>query len=97
MVKQWAQRMKIEKLYDGIVDKEAILEKICKTFSVSVEEIAYIGDDVNDLTLLKRVGLSGAPNDAIEDAKEISHYTCKCRSGNGAFREFADVILAEKS
>ena len=97
MVKQWAQRMKIEKLYDGIVDKEAILEKICKTFSVSVEEIAYIGDDVNDLALLKRVGLAGAPNDAIGDAKESSHYTCKCKSGNGAFREFADTILEEKS
>ncbi len=97
MVKQWAQRMKIKKLYDGIIDKGIVLEKICKTFNVSAEEIAYIGDDVNDLPLLKRVGLAGVPNDAIKDAKEVSHYICKCKSGNGAFREFAEVILADKS
>ena len=93
MVKQWVKNMKIEKLYDGIIHKESILDKICKKYSVSPEEIAYIGDDVNDLELLKRVGLSATPSDASDDAIKLCDYVCKHRSGNGAFRELADLIL----
>jgi len=93
MVKQWVKNMKIEKLYDGIIHKELILDKICKKYSVSPEEIAYIGDDINDLELLKRVGLSVTPSDASDDAIKLCDYICKHRSGNGAFRELADLIL----
>ena len=93
MVKQWVKNMKIEKLYDGIIHKELILDKICKKYSVSPKEIAYIGDDVNDLELLKRVGLSVTPSDASDDAIKLCDYICKHRSGNGAFRELADLIL----
>lgn len=97
MARKWAQRMKIAKLYEGVLQKEAILDKICRAFKVRIDEIAYIGDDVNDLELLKKVGLSATPNDGIVEAKKICHYTCKCNSGYGAFREFADLILAEQS
>ncbi len=93
MVKQWAKNMNVLKLYDGIVKKELILDKICKKYGVSPEEIAYIGDDVNDLELLKRVGLSVTPSDASDDAIKLCDYICKHRSGNGAFRELADLIL----
>ena len=97
MVKQWAKKMKISKLYDGIVQKESILDEICKKFKVKPEEIAYIGDDINDLGLLKKVGLAAVPNDAIVEAKKIAHYRCKTNSGYGAFRELADMILSDKS
>ena len=56
-------------------------------------EIVYIGDDINDLELLKRVGLSVTPSDASDDAIKLCDYICKHRSGNGAFRELADLIL----
>ena len=97
MVKQWAKKMKISKLYDGIVQKESILDEICKKFKVKLEEIAYIGDDINDLGLLRKVGLAAVPNDAIAEAKKIAHYRCKTNSGCGAFRELADLILSDKS
>ena len=97
MVKQWVKNMKIEKLYDGIIHKELLLNKICKKYNVSTEEIAYIGDDVNDLELLKRVGLSATPSDASEDAIKLCDYVCKHRSGNGAFRELADLILSSQN
>ena len=93
IIKQWAKNMKIEKLYDGVLQKGKILDKICKNYKVTPSEVAYIGDDTNDLDLLKKVGLSAAPNDAIMDAKKISSYVCKNKGGNAAFRELADLIL----
>ena len=97
MVKQWAKNMNILKLYDGIIQKEIVFEDICKKYSVTPDETAYIGDDVNDLKLLKKVGLAATPNDGIKQAKEISHYVCKSSSGKGAFRELADLILSNIS
>lgn len=96
MTKQWAKRMKIAKLYQGVVQKESILRKICKEFNVKPEQIAYIGDDVNDIRLLQMVGLAAAPKDAINAVKKICHYKCKTNSGNGAFRELVDLIISEQ-
>lgn len=93
MVKHWAKNMKIEKLYDGVIKKELIIDKICKNFNLKYENIAYIGDDVNDLELLKKVGLSICPADAISEIKAICHYTCKSNGGRGVFREISDLIL----
>ena len=86
IVRKWAKRMKVYKTYDGIVDKVSILSKICKTFNVKSEQVAYIGDDVNDLELLKNVGFSAVPNDAISEAKIIADYICKTNGGNGVLR-----------
>lgn len=94
IVKQWAKRMKIKKVFDGIINKELILKKICKLYKVTPEEIAFIGDDVNDIKLLQLVGLSASPNDAITEVKKISHYNCKLNGGCGAFRELADLIIS---
>ena len=97
MTRLWAKKMKIAKLYEGIIHKESILEDICKKFKVEPDEIAYIGDDINDLELLKIVGLAVVPNDAIDEAIKISHYKCKTNSGHGVFREMVDLILSKQS
>ena len=96
MVKQWAAKMKVEKLYDGIIKKNMILDKVCKTFNLKSDEIAYIGDDVNDVPLLKVVCLAVTPNDGTKEAKSVSHYICKLKGGEGAFREFADLIISTR-
>ena len=96
IVRKWAKKMKVYKTYDGIVDKVSILSKICKTFNVKSEQIAYIGDDVNDLELLKSVGFSAVPNDAISEAKIIADYICKTNGGNGVLREIADLVISAK-
>jgi 3-deoxy-D-manno-octulosonate 8-phosphate phosphatase (KDO 8-P phosphatase) len=93
VTKKWSNKMNIEKLYQGIIKKEDILEKVCKDFIIKSEEVAYIGDDVNDLELLKRVGISAAPLDALDEVIKLCDYVCKNRSGNGAFRELSDLIL----
>jgi len=94
IIKQWTKKMKIKKLFDGITNKELILKKVCKDFKVDSNEVAYIGDDVNDSGLLKIVGFSATPNDGIEELKKNCHYVCKKRSGEGAFREVVDMILS---
>lgn len=93
MVKHWAKNMKIEKLYDGVLKKELLIDKICKNYNLKYENIAYIGDDINDIELLKKVGLSGCPMDAISEVKSICDYICKSNGGHGVFREISDLIL----
>ena len=92
-----AKRMKIERLFDGVKEKEKILQKICSQFNVRKDEVAYIGDDVNDVGLLKIVGFSAVPSDAMPIAKNNSNYVCKKKGGDGALREIAEIILLAKA
>lgn len=96
IIKKWAQKMKIEKTFHGILEKDKILDVICKKYKITKEEVAYIGDDINDISLLKKVGLSATPADGIRLAKNVSHYTCSCKGGEGVLREVAELILASK-
>ena len=95
-VKLWAKKMKIEKLYDGIQKKEDLVNEICDHYNVKHEELAYIGDDVNDIALLKKVGLSATPANGISEVKKICDYICALKGGEGAFRELADLVLQTK-
>ena len=94
IITQWAKKMKVNKVYDGVQNKELILQEVCKSFDVTPEQVAYIGDDINDLGLLRIVGLSAVPNDGITDAKKICDHVCKTSSGHGAFREIVDMIVS---
>jgi YrbI family 3-deoxy-D-manno-octulosonate 8-phosphate phosphatase len=95
MVKQWTKKMKVA-LFDGVLYKEDILTKICSQYQVSPSEIAYIGDDVNDVNLLKLVGLGVVPKDGNQIAKKSSNYISKTIGGNGVLREVAELILLSK-
>ena len=95
MVKQWAKKMKIT-LFDGVLYKEDILTKICSQYQVSSSEIAYIGDDINDVNLLKLVGLGVVPKDGNQIAKKSSNYISKTIGGKGVLREVAELILLSK-
>jgi 3-deoxy-D-manno-octulosonate 8-phosphate phosphatase (KDO 8-P phosphatase) len=96
IVKNWAKEMNIEKTFSGILKKELVLSKIKKEYNLRNDEIAFIGDDVNDLELMKIVGLSATPNDGVDEAKENADYVCKLNGGQGSFRELADMILKIK-
>jgi 3-deoxy-D-manno-octulosonate 8-phosphate phosphatase (KDO 8-P phosphatase) len=96
IVKKWAREMNVSFVYSGILKKESVLDEVCKRYNLSNEEIAYIGDDVNDLELMKRIGFSATPIDGIAHAKQLADYVCKVGGGKGAFREVADLILLAK-
>lgn len=71
---------------------DTLNEIICKN-NLTWDEIAYIGDDINDIPVMMKVGYSACPNDAIEDCKNIVNYICNKTGGNGCVREFIDIIL----
>ena len=96
IVKKWAKKMNVKKVYDGIMKKELILEKICKSFKISEKEIAFVGDDVNDLELMKKVGFSVTPKDGNNAVKKIADYITKSKGGEGAIREITDLIIKAK-
>ena len=95
IIKKWSKKMNVKKLYDGVQMKETVLEKICNEFSLKPSEVAFIGDDVNDLGLLKIVGFSATPYDGHEIVKKTVDYICKTSGGHAVFREIADLVLIQ--
>ena len=93
IVRKWASKMKIAKIFDGIQNKEKIVDEICKKYKVTASQIGYIGDDVNDIELLKKVGFSATPKNGITKVQKIVDYICKKNGGEGAFREIADLLI----
>jgi len=96
IVTKWAKKMNVYLVLDGVIKKEIIIDKICKKLKIKSNEIAFIGDDVNDLELMKKVGFSATPFDGIKDAVKISDYHCKSMGGKGAFREVVDLLIEAK-
>ena len=96
IVKKWARDMNIVKVYSNSIQKELLIVQISKEFSIKSSEIAYIGDDVNDVKIAKKIGLSATPKDGIPIMKQNVNYVCKLGGGMGAFREFSDLILSKK-
>ena len=88
-----AKELKIKYLYQGISEKTVILEEIMKKDGLSKEKIAYMGDDLNDLLIMKQVGLSGAPKDAVDEVIQVADFVSKRNGGSGAVREFIEHIL----
>ena len=96
LVRKRADKLDIDELHLGIKNKLKVLKSICKTNDLEPEEIAFIGDDVNDLEIIKNVGLSACPNDAMKDIKEKVDIVLENIGGHGAFREFAEIIIEAK-
>ncbi len=96
IVKNRAEKLKIEILYQGISDKVSVANEICDRYNISLQDIAYIGDDIGDYKLLKLVGFSCAPNNASEYIKEVVDFVTTKNGGEGAFREFVEHIIGRK-
>jgi len=92
-----AEKLKIVQLHLGIKDKRGRLEEIMAKGGFGWDELAFIGDDVNDLEVLGRVGLSACPADAMAAVSGVVHYRCVANGGQGAFREFAEWIISLRS
>jgi len=92
-LKKRAERLKIMEVHEGILDKKKVLLEILEKNKLHAEQIAYIGDDVGDLEVIKSVGLAGAVADAHPEIKKHSHFICGNPGGKGAVREFIEFIL----
>lgn len=96
LVRKRADKLEIEELHLGIKNKLKVLKKICKSNELEPNEIAYIGDDVNDLEVIESVGFSACPADAMTDVKRKANIVLNSDGGKGAFREFAEIIIDAK-
>lgn len=96
VVENRCEELKFDFHYHGIKDKGKKLEEILLTIEVSMEEVAYIGDDLIDLPILANVGLAISPADALPYVKIYSHYVSPFAGGKGVFREVADILLHSK-
>jgi 3-deoxy-D-manno-octulosonate 8-phosphate phosphatase (KDO 8-P phosphatase) len=93
IVKRRAKELQITEVYQNFKNKIDAYKSIKKKFDLTDVNIAYIGDDEFDLAVLKCVGFSAAPADAVPVVKKQVHYVCARSGGNGAVREVIDLIL----
>lgn len=91
-----AAKLKISELHIGAGNKLALLAGILSRLGLDASEVAFIGDDVNDLEILQAVGLSACPADATRQNKAVVDYCCELAGGQGCFRELAELIIEAK-
>jgi 3-deoxy-D-manno-octulosonate 8-phosphate phosphatase (KDO 8-P phosphatase) len=91
-----AAKLNITELHLGAGNKPVVLADIMQRLNVKADEIAFIGDDVNDLVVLQTVGLACCPADAVASVKRAVHYRCEVAGGAGCFREVAELIIFAK-
>ncbi|MCE9569743.1 MAG: phenylphosphate carboxylase subunit delta [Rhodocyclales bacterium] len=92
-VRHRAEELKIKRFHEGIKKKTEPYEEMLKEMNITDAQVAYVGDDLVDLSMMKRVGLPIAVGDAVEDVKQHAAYVTKARGGYGAVREVAEMIL----
>lgn len=88
-----ARKLRVALLETGAADKGESLSRIGAERGVDLSEIAFLGDDVNDLPALRRAGLAACPSDAFFPVRAAAHLVCDGRGGDGAFRDLAETIL----
>ena len=96
IVLERAKKLKIENIVLNEKNKLKKLKEICASKKISLNEVAYIGDDLNDVEVLENVGFSALSNNSpIKDKVNVDYVTVR-KGGDGAFREFADLIIKER-
>ena len=96
IVRRRAEKLQLPFVWEGVRDKREHLQKILVEARLGADQVAYIGDDVNDLGIIEAIapaGLTAAPADAMPQVREAVHYVCEAPGGRGAFRDFAEWIL----
>jgi 3-deoxy-D-manno-octulosonate 8-phosphate phosphatase (KDO 8-P phosphatase) len=96
-VQRRAEKLAITELHLGIRDKPAVLRDILLRHGLRTDQVAFIGDDTNDVAIMSQVGLAACPADATRFARAAAHYVCPSRGGHGAFRDFVELIIAAQS
>ena len=88
-----AKELKITELHQGISDKLAVLASVAAKYNATPAQIAYIGDDLNDIDAMSYCGYSACPADAVDAVRKAAKYVCKANGGRGAVREFIEYLL----
>ncbi|MFN8415000.1 MAG: HAD hydrolase family protein [Cytophagaceae bacterium] len=97
IVQRRATKLKVDYLFQGIQNKVEVAEKLIQELNIEWSDVAYIGDDLGDLKLLKIVGYSAAPMNAPDYIKKHVHLVTQKMGGEGAFREFIEYLIEKDS
>ena len=97
LVSRRAEKLAIPEVHQGTRDKLAVLREMVARHGLTLQEVAFIGDDVNDLEALGAAGFGAAPADALPAVRSAVDYVCRQKGGEGAVREVADLILAARA
>lgn len=97
IVERRANKLKVDFLRQGVKDKLSVIQEICKENNVNLEDVVYVGDDINDYEAIKAVGYGCCVNNAIEKVKEVSDHISSKNGGSGAIREIIDWIFENDS
>lgn len=93
IVRRRAEKLKVDYLYMGVQDKVQVAADLCKQLGISMEEVAFIGDDLNDMDLLEQAGISATPASSPEYVQAKAKMVMSKKGGEGVFREFVEKIL----
>jgi 3-deoxy-D-manno-octulosonate 8-phosphate phosphatase (KDO 8-P phosphatase) len=88
-----ARQVKMTYVYQGHIEKVPILEEILKDAKIDASEVAYVGDDLTDAVIMRRVGLAIATANAREEVKRAAHYVTQASGGEGAVREVVELLM----
>src|SRR5437879_12022992 len=92
IVERRGQKLAVPEVHQGVDDKLALLTTLAQKYGLSLEQVAYIGDDVNDLEALRAVGLSAAPADAMPSVLKAVHYICTKKRRDAAVADNAEPL-----
>lgn len=95
IVSRRAQKLNVDHLMQGVKDKLAVVLQLCQDLGIDIKDVAYIGDDIGDIALLRAVGGAGVPASAPDYVKELSHFVLSKKGGEGVFREFVEKIILQ--
>lgn len=95
IIQKRADILKIDYLFMGVSDKLKIFEMLCDELQISCSNVAYIGDDIADIPVLRKCGFGCVPSDALDYVKAEADYITKRRGGDGCFREIADLVIMQ--
>ncbi|TME34093.1 MAG: HAD family hydrolase [Chloroflexi bacterium] len=91
-----AAKLKIDDVYCDAANKRAAVDALCDKHDLALDQVAFIGDDLNDLSALESVGLACAVADAAEPVQAVAHYVTRRRGGDGAVREVCELLISAK-
>lgn len=97
IVTKRCQELGIKEVHQGIKNKILTLDSILEKYNISYDNVAYMGDDLIDLAVMKKCKLAGAPKDSVNEILAIADFVSNKNGGNGAVREFIEFILKKEN
>lgn len=97
LVEKRSKELGIKEIHQGIKDKVGVLNSILEKYNIDYSNVAYMGDDLIDLAVMKKCKLTGCPKDSVDEILNISNFISTKNGGDGAVREFIEYILKSEN